>query len=276
MMPNRRLIPVILMLVCTFVPLRANVFAHSIKKGVGMGPGKHPGQWQKCLEALHVHGVYDWGSQRSGATPKSITFVPMIWGYYPKSLPAAIKQIIRYHQSGLVQAMLGFNEPDNRTQSHVPVSTALKAWPELESAGIPLGSPACVHPDSPWMKAFMRGVQRHHYRVNFICIHWYGGPNPRGFIGMLRNIHNLYHRPLWITEFAVGDWHANKMHPNKYSPQVVARFMRAVLPAMNRLPYVQRYAWFPARKSKFTALGTSALVHKNGTLTRLGRIYAAD
>ena len=241
-----------------------------------MGPGNNAALWQKHLKELHVHWFYTWGSGRPTATPKTVTFVPMIWGYYPHSLPAAMKQIIRYHQSGLVQAMLGFNEPDGKTQSNIKVNVALKAWPQLEAAGIPLGSPACVHPDSKWMKAFMRGVQQHQYRVNFICIHWYGGPNPNGFIGMLRNIHHLYHRPLWITEFAVGDWHANKTHPNKYTPQVIARFMRAVLPAMNRLPYVQRYAWFPAGQSKFTPLGTSALLKKNGKLTKLGRIYAAD
>ena len=289
-MPNRRLIPVIFMLACSLIPLHANILAHSIKKGVGMGPkgpgmgpGKHPREWQRRLKELHVHWFYDWRSRRPSATPKGLTFVPMIWGDHPiviwnyhPNLPASIKRIIHYHHSGLVQDMLGFNEPDNRTQSVVSVSSALKAWPELESAGTPLGSPACVLPDSPWMKAFMRGVQRHHYRVNFMCIHWYGGPYPKAFIGMLRHIHNLFHRPLWITEFGVGDWKANKTHPNIYSPQVVARYMRTVLPVLNRLPYVQRYAWFPSRKSKFTGLGTSALFNKNGTLTRLGRIYAAD
>ena len=241
-----------------------------------MGPGKHPVLWAQRLTELHVHWFYTWGSQRPALTPAPVPFVPMIWGYYPKSLPGALRQIRGYNTNGQVHALLGFNEPDNKTQSHISVRRALKAWPQLESAGLPLGSPACVHPDSPWMKAFMRGVQQHQYRVNFICIHWYGGPSPQGFLGMLRTIHHLYHRPLWITEFAIGDWHANKKHPNKYSPQVIARFMKAVLPAMNRLPYVQRYAWFPATQSKFTALGTSALFNKNGKLTTLGHIYASD
>ena len=275
-MSIRKLIVVIVLLACAIMVSQGDTSAHSIKKGVGMGSGHNTKLWKQRLQALHVHWFYTWGSQRPAATPANIQFVPMIWGYYQKSLPAAMKEIIRYHQSGLIQAMLGFNEPDGKTQSNIKVDVALKAWPQLESAGIPLGSPACVHPDDKWMRAFMRGVRQHQYRVNFICIHWYGGPNPRGFLAMLHHIHDLYHRPLWITEFAVGDWHANKAHPNIFSPQVIARFMRAVLPAMNRLPYVQRYAWFPANKSKFTALGTSDLFRKNGTLTRLGRIYAAD
>ena len=275
-MPFRKIFLGLAIMAFVLTSAKGAVFAHSAKKGVGMGPGNNLLLWQKHLTELHVHWFYTWGSQRPATTPAKVQFVPMIWGCYPKSLPTAIKQIIRYHKSGLVQAMLGFNEPDNRTQSHISPATALKAWPQLEAAGIPLGSPACVHADNKWMRAFMQGVQRHHYRINFICIHWYGAPNPRGFLKMLQHIHDLYHRPLWITEFAVGDWHANKAHPNIFSPNVIARFMKAVLPAMNRLPYVQRYAWFPANKSKVTALGTSALFRKNGTLTRVGHIYASD
>jgi hypothetical protein len=250
--------------------------AHSNKKGIGMGPGKHPMIWRSRLEELHVHWFYTWGSQRPAATPHTIRFVPMMWGYYPRSMPQAIGQIIQAAHLGLVHDLLGFNEPDGKQQSNIKVQTALKAWPALEAAGLPLGSPACVHPDDTWMRTFMRGVRQHGYRVNFICIHWYGGPNPNGFMNMLKHVHNLYHRPLWITEFAVGDWHANKKHPNHDSPQVIAKFMRAVLPAMNRMSYVQRYAWFPADESKFTPLGTSALFNKQGKLTPLGRIYAAD
>ena len=275
-MQGRRIILAIVVMCLAVGSAKSDAIGHSIKKGIGMGPGKHPTIWATRLTELHVHWFYTWGSQRPAATPATVRFVPMIWGYYPRSLPAALRQIRDYNAKGQVHDLLGFNEPDNKTQSRISVRRALQAWPQLESTGLTLGSPACVHPDDPWMRNFMRGVRQHHYRVNFICIHWYGGPNPRGFIGMLRNIHNLYHRPLWITEFAVGDWSANKIRPNKFSPTVIARFMKAVLPVMNRLPYVQRYAWFPAGASKVTALGTSALFKKNGSLTALGRIYASD
>ena len=274
-MQLRRIILAVVIMGLAMAGAKSDAVGHSVKKGIGMGPGKYPVLWAKRLGELHVHWFYTWGSQRPAATPATVRFVPMIWGYYPKSLPGALRQIRGYNANGQVHDLLGFNEPDNKTQSHISVRRALKAWPQLESAGLPLGSPAGVHPDGPWMQSFMRGVRQHHYRVNFICIHWYGGPSPQGFLGMLRNIHHLYHRPLWITEFAVGDWSASKKHPNIYSPATVARFMRAVLPAMNRLSYVQRYAWFPATASKVTALGTSALFKKNGALTLLGRIYAA-
>ena len=45
--------------------------------------------------------------------------------------------------------------------------------------GLRLGSPVCVHPDNAWMKAFMQGVAERKLRVDFICMHSYGGPGCR-------------------------------------------------------------------------------------------------
>jgi len=250
--------------------------AHSFKKGLGLTTRNDPIPWSKLLVKLHAHWVYTWGSQRPTTTPLNIDFVPMIWGYYPRSLPGAIAQITQDARKGMIHYMLGFNEPDGPHQSKIQVKTALKAWPALEAAGIPLGSPACVRPDGVWMRTFMRVAKNRGYRVNFICIHWYGGPNPKAFLNTLKRIHWLYHRPLWITEFAVADWHATKKRPNIYSPEVIAKFMKAVLPAMNQLPYVQRYAWFSGPQSKTTKVGTSALFTKSGALTAMGRIYSTD
>ncbi len=250
--------------------------AHSKKKGVGWVFRHAEAQSMKEVGQLHVHWFYTWGYQRPAIAPKQLHFVPMIWGYYPKNLHACIRQIVNYKKHHIVNAMLAFNEPDGRKQSDFAVSKAIKAWPQLEAAGLPLGSPACAKPLGKWMKTFMRGVQKHHYRVNFVCVHWYGAPNPRGFLKSLRRIHHMYHRPLWITEFAVADWSALKTHENKDSPAAIIHFMKVVLPALNRLRYVQRYAWFPGPQSTHTPVGRSALFNKNGSLTALGRIYAAD
>jgi hypothetical protein len=277
MLPSKR-INVVIALLTFFVLLSLPRIgmAHSLKKGLGLTTRNDPIPWSKILVKLHVHWVYTWGSQRPATTPRHTDFVPMIWGYYPRSLPVAITQITHDAHMGLIHYMLGFNEPDGPHQSKIKVETALKAWPALEAAGIPLGSPACANADDSWMRTFMRVANKRGYRVNFICLHCYGGPNAKGFLNTLKRIHRLYHRPLWITEFAVADWHATKKRPNIYSPQVIAKFMRAVLPAMNRMPYVLRYAWFSGPQSKTTKVGTSALFTKTGALTALGRIYAAD
>jgi hypothetical protein len=93
---------------------------------------------------------------------------------------------------------------------------------------------------------------------------------------VLQRTYELYHRPIWITEFAPADWNAGPGRPNRYSEQVVARFLRVVMPLLNRLRFVQCYAWYPyGGTSRFTPLGCSGLFDKKGNLTLVGRIYAA-
>ena len=116
----------------------------------------------------------------------------------------------------------------------------------------------------------MKAADEKKYRVDFVTIHWYGGADASGFLGYLARVHDLYHRPLWVTEFAPADWSGHR----GISPQQAANFMRVVLPAMNKLSYVQRYSWFSASPDD-AALGAAALFNKDRSLTALGRLYAS-
>ena len=119
---------------------------------------------------------------------------------------------------------------------------------------------------------FMKGVDQRKLRVDCVCVHSYGGPNANGLLDRLEKIHKMYHRPLWITEFAVGDWKAETAEQNKHSPQQIARFMSEVLPMLGKASFVDRFAWFSANQDN-RALGTSALFDGDGKLTELGEIY---
>ncbi len=48
------------------------------------------------------------------------------------------------------------------------VERALALWPVLQETGLRLGSPACVHPDNKWMKAFTEGAKMSKLKVDFI------------------------------------------------------------------------------------------------------------
>ncbi len=122
------------------------------------------------------------------------------------------------------------------------------------------------------MLAFMDGVKKNQLRVDFVCVHSYGGPNPDALIKRLENVHKLFQRPIWITEFGCGDWEAKSAQENKHRPETVLRFMEKVLPMLEKLDYLERYAWFPASTTS-ASLGTSALFQENGELTRLGQCY---
>ena len=215
---------------------------------------------------------YSWGPNKPDETPADVEFMPMIWGKYNARRPKVLEQLQSRADRGDFRYLMGFNEPDQHKQSDISVEEALSLWPNLMKTGLPLASPSCVHADREWMQRFMAEVEARKLRVDFICVHSYAGPNAQALIDRLKRIHEMYGRPIWITEFAVGDWTAKSAAENKHSPEKVARFMRKVLPMLERLDFVERYAWYSASPES-KALGTSALFDENGELTDLGKLY---
>ncbi len=242
--------------------------AGSRKKGLGIG-GKSP-ELSRKLRELRCKWFYTWTGSMPDDTPGGTAFVPMIFKYYGNRAPV-ITTADAAKKAG-IKEMLGFNEPDGAQQANMSVEQALEAWPVLQETGLRLGSPACVHPDNAWMKAFMDGARKRGLKVDFVCVHSYGGPDAAGFVARLQAIHKLYQKPIWITEFAVADWNAKSPAENKFKAADVLRFMKDVLPKLDRLDFVERYAWFPAGM-KNSALGSSALFDDGGKLTRLGECY---
>ncbi len=230
--------------------------------------------WQEKIKLLNPSWMYSWGPDRPSELDQSIEFMPMLWGPGKTEKRAVVLAKIRGSVvKGEVKQVLGFNEPDQKSQSNISVERAIEVWPELMELDVPLVSPGCVHPDRDWMIDFMKEVDRRDYRVDAIAIHSYSGPSAVHFLRRLEKVHKMFNRPLWITEFAVGDWQAKKPEKNRRHPEKIAEFMRDVLPALDELPYVQRYAWFSASQ-KNPNLGTSALIDESGNLTMLGDIYA--
>lgn len=257
--------------------LSISAHANTGKKGIGLATGRHyEKDWQQRVEALNLDWHYSWGYELPAAEPDRVEFVPMIWGWSKKAErnESRIKSIIRQKESGKVTHLLGFNEPCSKKQSSLPVARAIEAWPELMKTDLRLGSPAPVNAMGEWLKDFMQIVDEKDYRVDFVCVHWYGGPNAGALIQHLEKIHKLYNRPIWITEFCPADWQAKTPSDNRHSPESVKKFMLEVLPLLDALDYVERYAWFSSRENN-PALHTSALFKDDGSLTELGELYSA-
>ena len=216
---------------------------------------------------------YTWGPDHHGITsPHGVSFVPMVWGAGSVTT-ATLRQV--KHEG---RYLLGFNEPDNSGQANMSVSQALNLWPRLMSTGMRLGSPAVATGASTqggWLDQFMRGIAADHYRVNFIAVHWYGGDFVTSrAVGELKSylkaIHARYHRPLWLTEFALIRFGTHTTFP---SAQQQAAFVTAATSMLRGLSYVQRYAWFalPATSGD----GTAGLFHPGAIATRAGRAFEA-
>lgn len=241
------------------------------KKGFCLSTKTNP-DWQDKLKTLNASWVYMWKAEKPEDVPRGIEYVPMVFGKKDRT-EANVEYVKNAKRKEDFRFLLGFNEPDGSNQANMTVEEALAAWPKLMEAGLPLVSPAAVRVEGEWMEAFMDGVEKKGYRVDYIAIHHYGGSDPEAFLKRLERVHKKYKRPLWITEFAVADWQANELSENRFSTGEIKKFMREVLPKLERLDYVYRYAWFSSSPSE-ARLGNSALFKDDGSLTELGEIYA--
>jgi hypothetical protein len=216
---------------------------------------------------------YTWAPNHAGiASPRGVAFVPMIWG--PGSVTSATLSQVRHEG----HVLLGFNEPDMASQSNMTVSQALALWPRLMATGMRLGSPAVADDAATpggWLDRFMRGAAARHYRVNFITVHWYGADfATRAAVAQLKSylqaIWARYHVPIWVTEFALIRFGARTVFP---APAGQAAFLTASTAMLQRLSYVQRYAWFalPATSGD----GSAGLFRSGAVATRAGRAFEA-
>lgn len=231
--------------------------------------------WNRKIMDLNASWHYSWNSERDALEPDNVEFVPMIWGAWSDTLKVQEKldDIKKLKSLGKALHMLGFNEPDKSDQANMSVETALAYWPKLETVGLPLGSPACANPTGDWMKSFMAEAAKRNYRIDFVCVHWYGGISVSSFINRLNEIHDLYKKPIWITEFAPADWDAKTPAESKHTKAEILNFMKEALPALDKLEYIQRYAWFSANETH-GPLGNAALFDKMGGITALGVYYS--
>lgn len=241
------------------------------KKGFCLSQTKFP-DWPEKLKTLGVGWFYSWKPEKPEQVPEGIEYVPMVFGKEGR-IESSVEHIEGAKSDAGFRFVLGYNEPDKADQSNMSVEAALADWPKLMSIELPLISPAAAQAEGEWMEEFMDGIDEAGHRVDYIAIHSYGGSNPNAFLDMLERVYRKFDRPLWITEFAVGDWNASNVSENRHSVDDIKNFMKKVLPRLDRLKYVYRYSWFSADPSD-AHLGTSALFNEDGTLTELGEIYA--
>ena len=189
---------------------------------------------------------YTWGSADSNITvPKGVEYVPMIWGR-----ANVTKSELAAAQSAKGNTLLAFNEPDLAGQSNMTVEQALDEWPKLQATGLRLGSPATAYGAESaglWLDKFMKGAAQRGYRVDFIALHWYQwdgsvAGSVKGLKTFLTRVHDRYGLPVWLTEFSAISFADGTTKAASVSEQ--AAFLTASVTMMNKLSFVERYAWF--------------------------------
>ena len=247
------------------------------------------GSWEENIpkiQAIKPYWNYSWDMELIEQQPHTITFMPMVWGAWgvDKLQKRLNTHIVPKIKSGDVHRVLGFNEPDKLEQANMTYTEALTYWPILESLNVPLCSPACANSLSDidgstqgvrgtWMRDFMKSADKRGYRIDYIGVHWYGGPSPVAFKQRMIEIYKTYgNRPLLITEFALADWGAKTPGENSVTQKDVLAFMQNVLPWMEQQNWIAGYAWFSFEIDDPNGC-SSALFDDDGNLTASGRFY---
>jgi hypothetical protein len=205
-------------------------------------------EWIERTPALGWY--YNWRTDQMWHDKKrarSVEFVPMIRGV--KDVNKKIKSNLR------VTTLLGFNEPDRkdgRQQARLSAKKAAKLWPKLEARGLRLGSPATMKGGTlgrnSWQRQFMDQIEAKGLRVDFMAVHYYSKDgNVASFKKWLKAVHAEYKRPIWVTEFAMIDW----SRPRAITHTQNAEFAKSAILMMEKLPFVERHAWFAANPYKW-------------------------
>ena len=196
--------------------------------------------------------------------------VPMVWSWYPKSnITGRIPNTSPY--------LLGFNEPNHKGQANLTPLKAANAWRLVEKAAgnnvilvtpsaAPCGDPnKCLGNTIEWFDSFFRLCEG--CRFDYMATHHYSC-NPSATMTFLRQLHERYGLPIWLTEFSC---------PRTTSVARILNYMKGVLPRLEAAPFVFRYSWFVSRSTRgadsFVTSATSLLEPHSSTLTQLGRYY---
>lgn len=274
-----RLIALGAMIVCAgaLVPAGAWGLGARLPSKRGVASSRYLQADPSVLTRIGAAWAYDWSAQAPRRV-RGLDWVPMVWG--SGSLTAGVlRSLTAADRTGRARYLLGFNEPDSAAQSHMSPEQAARLWPELERTGLKLGSPAPAVPGDGWLARFMSLARRRRLRVDFIALHYYQDfTDPRAVSdlrGQLIRIHARYRKPIWITEIGAIDIRAWG-EPMTRAPTVARAegYMASLFAMLDRLPFVQRYAWFTDDCWNHSDCRYGSLFTGRGQLTPAGRVFA--
>jgi hypothetical protein len=268
----RRSLPV-LVAVLAMTPVRS---AETPKKGVAFwNADRSFSGFSRDIDRLDCSWYYNWRPEPDARAGEiCAAFVPMVWN----GSDVTDKTLCRLKAGGY-DTLLTFNEPDGKDQANMTVEKALSYWPKLMRSGLRLGSPApaSVSQRKDWLGRFMAEADKRGYRVDFICLHWYGDITAPDAVDELKNFletqYARYRRPIWLTEFSgsTGYWIEHENPP--VTPAKNAAFIRKALPMLEALPFLERYAWFELKWTEEPWADVALVNPKTGKLTAAGKAY---
>jgi hypothetical protein len=208
-----------------------------------------------------VSWAYNWGQTTATLPSKTLEYVPMLWNIsstMTSGWSAAASSAIASGSTHL----LGFNEPDLASQadiSYTAAATGYQQYMQPFAGKAKLGAPAVTNGGSPagltYLGNFLTACTG--CTIDFVPIHWYdSATNIDYFKSYVAQAYAAGgNRPIWITEFGASG-----------STDEQNTFLETVMPWLDSLEYVERYAYFMASDGILLSAGS--------TLSTLGETFA--
>ena len=225
---------------------------------------------ETTVQSFAAQWYYGWSLNKASFTGQQ--FVPMTWGK-----GACTEENVKYlAERNDIDHLLSFNEPDNSSQSNIPViDTAIQRYKVMQKTGLRLGTPVVTQDQafgsSKWLTNFMAVAQAQHLRIDFVAVHWYDWGNQTNngatdsvtavnvfnrFVSYIEKVKQAYPAyPIWVTEY--------NANVNRTSDVVHKYFMKLSSEWMNANSFIERYSYFfpnslPAINpdNSFTSAGT--------------------
>ena len=257
------------------IPAGARPLAHTKP---GIASSRYLGTDPRRLSSLGAAWSYNWSATPPPADPR-LEWVPMVWG--AGSVTTGVVRALRAaDRTGRARYLLGFNEPDSSAQADMTPDQAAQLWPRLERTGLELGSPAPQVPTDGWLARFMALAHRRRLRVDFVALHYYQDfTDPQAVPDLRKQLVSIHHRfgkPIWVTEIGALDirrWGEFMLHPP--TAALAATYLRNLFAMLDRLPFVERYAWFTDDCFSDRGCRYGSLLAPGGRLTDAGRAFRA-
>jgi len=191
----------------------------------------------------------------------------MLWG------DKSVEDFRRLAQPGYAQIVLGFNEPNEPSQSNMSPGHAVELWwahiePLKHQGYTKFVAPACTNSPTgiQWMRDFMGACSG--CKIDAVGVHFYG-TSSQAMIDYLNQMHDTFGRNLWVTEFACQNFSGGA----QCSWDQIFSFMRTVTGFMDGQPWIEQYFAFGMLHDMYNVNPANQLLGWDGHPTELGRVY---
>lgn len=193
---------------------------------------------------------------------------------------AGIANLSQLVADGNCKRIMAFDVPYDLTDDaaiQTSVDAAITKWASLQALKVPMGSP-CVDltkTEHKWFEAFMNKIEELGYRVDYLCVKYYGAANLDAFTTAIENLKNTYDYPIIVTGLAVINDNSTEESQTVCTEEQVFEFMKQTVNWMEVQPYINGYVW-TSFNTDDTQGGCSSLLNADGQLNSLGNYYIKD